>query len=398
MTTLTTSGFTKSSLAERIAQLQGIWQSALGATIDVSPESPDGQIIGALAEMFANLDDLAEATYQGLLPGGAVGDFLARLVKLNGITKNAGAYTTATCTFTGTQGTVIPTNAIIRCTSIADQTVTFSPSAQVTIGAGPTTGTVICNTKGDISAPAGTLTRIQTVISGWTGVTNAADATRGYADESDERLRARRSRSVAAPSQCLTDGILGALLNLDNVTQAVVWENELDTSVVMPGGSLVPHSIYCIVDGGDQDEIADAIWLRKSGGCTMMGTVARTVTDAQGHPHTIRFARPTDVDIYLEIDVAKRAGWVEGSEATIAAAIVAASVAPGAVPIGGDSNNEFAWSDVLAWISAAGITGYSVTQVRMGTAPNPSTPWQNVAINYDAIARFEVSHIEVTAT
>jgi uncharacterized phage protein gp47/JayE len=396
MTQLTTAGFTKSTLAERIAQLEGIWQSALGATIDVDPDSPDGQIIGALAEMFANLDDIAEGTYNGLLPDGATADFLARLVQLNGLTKKAGAYTTATCTFSGTAGTVIPVTAIIRCTTEADATVTYSPTAEVTIGASPTTGTVRCNTLGDFLAPAGTLTRIQTVISGWTAVTNAADATRGYAAEVDERLRARRARSVAAPSQSMTDGMYSALVNLDDVIQAVVWENELDTPKAMAGGTLDPHSVYCVVDGGDQDEIAEAIWLRKSGGCTMMGDVSRTVTDAQGHDHTIKFSRPTDVDIYLEIDVTQRAGWVSGMDDTIKSTIEAASQAPGAVLIGGDSNNEFAWSDVLTWI--ADLVGFSISEVRMGTAPSPATPWQNVAIDFDAIARFETAHIVVNVT
>lgn len=399
MTQLTTSGFTKSTLAERIAQLQGIWQSALGATIDVDAESPDGQIIGALAEMFANLDDIAEGTYNGLLPDGATADFLARLVRLNGISKNAGAYSTATCTFAGTSGTIIPTTAIIRGTDEQDQTITWSPSVAVTIpGGGSTTGTVVCNTLGDYQAPAGTLTRIQTVISGWTSVTNAADATRGYEAETDERLRARRARSVAAPSQAMTDSVYAAIVDLANVLQAVVWENELDTTKAMTGGTLDPHSIFAIVDGGDQDEIAEAIWLRKSGGCSMMGDVSRTVTDVQGHAHTIKFSRPTDVDIYLELDITARAGWVTGTDDDIKEAIVAAAAEPGAILIGGDSNNEFAWSDVLTWISLAGLVGFSVTEVRMGTAPSPATPWQNVAIDFDAIARFETAHIVVTVS
>jgi uncharacterized phage protein gp47/JayE len=399
MTQLTTSGFTKSTLAERIAQLQSIWQSALGATIDVDPESPDGQIIGALAEMFANLDDIAEATYNGLLPDGAMGDFLTRLMRLNGIERNAGAYSTAACTFTGTAGTVIQTTALVRSTEEQDPTITWSPIATVTIsGGGTQIGTLKCNTPGDKQAPSETLTKIRTVIPGWTAVNNPADATRGYLTETDERARARRARSVAAPSQSITDGMYAAILNLENVSQVVVWENEQDTAKTMPGGSLVPHSVFAVVDGGDQDQIANAIWLRKSVGCTMMGSVARTITDAQGHDHIIRFSRPTDVDVYIEIDVTKRAGWVDGSETTIADAIVAASEEPGAVPIGGDSNNEFAWSDVLAWIAKAGIVGYSVTAVRMGSAPSPTTPWQNVAIAYDAIARFETAHITVTAT
>lgn len=394
MTSLTSTGFSKSTLSDRIAELVGIWQSALGASVDTDPESRDGQIIAALSEMFANLDDIAEATYNGLLPDGATGDFLARLVQINGITKNAGAYSTATCTFSGTAGTVIPTTAIIRCTSIQDQDVTFSPTAPVTIGGGGTTdATVVCNTMGDYQAPAGTLTRIQTVISGWSAVTNAADATRGYASESDERLRARRIRSVAAPSQSMVDGLYAAVANLDNVVQVVVWENETDDDVAMTGGTLVPHSVFVIVDGGDTAEIANAIWLRKSGGCTMMGAVEETVTDTQGHDHTIKFSRPDDVDIYVEIDIETKSGWVSGTADDIKDAIVDASVEPGAVAIGGDSNGVFPWSDIVRWI--AGLSGFSIDEIRIGTSPGPVTPWQNVSIDFDAIARFEVGNITV---
>jgi hypothetical protein len=81
---------------------------------------------------------------------------------------------------------------------------------------------------------------------------------------------------------------------------------------------------------------------------------------------------------------------------TIKATIVAAAAAPGAVLIGGDSNNDFAWSDIMIWI--ADLVGFSVTEVRMGTAPSPATPWQNVAIDFDAIARFETAHIVVNVT
>jgi uncharacterized phage protein gp47/JayE len=396
MTQLTTTGLVLTTLAERITELKAIWASSLGATVDLGPDSPDGQIIGDLAKMFNVLDDIAGAIYS-YLRDGASGNFLARQVRLNGITKNAGAFSTCPCTFTGTPGTVIPTSALIRGTTETDTTITWSPTAPITIGGGATgSGTLICSKKGDVAAPAGTLNQIQTVIKGWTSVTNPADATRGYADEGDPRLRARRDRSVAMPSQCMTDGLRAGILNLDNVTQAVVWENELDTPKVMAGGTLPPHCIYAVVDGGDATEIANAIKLRKAGGCSTMGSVLQTVFNEQRHPCEIRFSRPTPVEIWLEIDVTMRAGWISGTDTTIKEAIMAASEEPGAVEIGGDSNNEFAWSDVLRWI--AGINGFSVTEVRMGMAENPTTPWQNVSVPFDAIARFDLTRIVVTVT
>jgi len=399
MTTLTTAGFTKSTRAERVAELEGIWQSAFGATIDVGPDSPDGQIIDSVAGMFADFDDIAEAIYNGLLPGGGAGDFLARLVLLNGLWKNRGARSTCPVSIGGTAGTVIPTSAIVRCTTETDQTVTWSPIAPVTVGDDETAaGVLICSKPGDYAAPAGSLTRIQTVIAGWTSVTNATDATKGYADEVDERLRARRARSTALPSQGMTDGTLAGLLNLDDVISAVVWENEGDAPKVMAGGTLPPHSIYAVVDGGDPAEIAEVIRVRRPGGCTMVGDETETVLDGQGRPVEIKFSRPTDVPLWIELDVTQRAGWVSGTDAAIAQAIVDASEEPGAVAIGGDSNNEFAWSDVLAWIAQAGLTGFSVTEVRIGASEGPTTPWQNVAIDFDAIARFDLTRILVTVS
>jgi hypothetical protein len=203
-----------------------------------------------------------------------------------------------------------------------------------------------------------------------------------------------RIRSVAFPSQSMVDGLYAAVANLDNVVQVVVWENETDAVVAKNGGNLDPHSVYVIVDGGDSAEIANAIWLRKSVGCSMMGAVSETVTDLQGHDHTINFGRPDDVDVYVEIDIETKSGWLAGTAADIVDAIVAASAEPGAVAIGGDSNGVFPWSDIVKWI--AGLSGFSIAEVRIGTAPSPATPWQNVPIDFDAIARFEAGNILVT--
>ena len=126
----------------------------------------------------------------------------------------------------------------------------------------------------------------------------------------------------------------------------------------------------------------------------MMGAEEETVTDLQGHDHTIKFGRPSDVDIYVEIDIETKSGWTAGVADDIVDAIVAASAEPGAVAIGGDSNGVFPWSDIVKWI--ADLSGFSVSEVRIGTSPSPATPWQNVDIDFDAIARFEAGNILVT--
>lgn len=157
-----------------------------------------------------------------------------------------------------------------------------------------------CNTYGAITPAIGDLTDIVTTFAGWDSVSNNVSANTGRLAESDTALRQRWNNSLYARSVGMTDSIASALMTLNGVTSAYVYENDQDTT---DADGRPPHSIEAVVNGGESDEIALTIWQKKSAGIDTYGSQSVSINDSQGFPHTINFNRPLVVPIYLNISV-----------------------------------------------------------------------------------------------
>ena len=157
-----------------------------------------------------------------------------------------------------------------------------------------------CMTTGAITPAVGDLTDIVTTYAGWDAVSNNVPANTGREAESDTALRQRWNNSLYARSVGMTDSIASALLTLNGVTSAYVYENDQDTT---DADGRPPHSIEAVVDGGETDEIGLTIWQKKAAGIDTFGSQSVSVNDSQGFPHTINFNRPLIVPIYLDVSV-----------------------------------------------------------------------------------------------
>lgn len=412
-TCVTNEGVTMPRLADILAWLETQYKSVYGQDIDLDPESPDGQIVGIEAEMFADLGGLLQMAYDGIAsPGKATGAMLGNICLLNGVTGRAGVATTTTLTIEGTPGTTITSSFIIKN---KNNGALFSPTTTITVGAGGTgSGQVTCREIGPIEALAGDVSQIVTITTGIVSATNASNGSVGYCAESDSDLHARRYQSVALPSTGMTDGLQAAIINMRNVKQAIVWENDQDVAVsVGQSGTLPPHSVYVLVDvvagssvdpdsNTDPDPIATTIYQRKAGGCTTVGTVSKTVTDTQGNPHVIRYGKATTLPVYVEVNISTRYGWPTDGATQIADAIAAWSIDTDDngnrnISIGGDSNHELSWTDVLSsFVSKVG--GFNLTSMKLGTTLGGGTSGANLAIDYDEIATIIPANVNVVVS
>jgi uncharacterized phage protein gp47/JayE len=146
----------------------------------------------------------------------------------------------------------------------------------------------------------GDLTDIITTYAGWDAVSNNVPANTGREAESDTELRQRWNASLYTRSVGMTDSISSALMTLNGVTSAYVYENDSDTT---DAEGRPPHSIEAVVNGGESAEIGLTIWQKKSAGIDTFGSYSVSVNDSQGFPHTINFNRPIVVDVWLNISV-----------------------------------------------------------------------------------------------
>ena len=361
--------------------LESAWQGIYGADIYLEPDSQDGQLIAVFALALLDTFQAMEQIYQGFSPSTASGETLSRVVKTNGIRRQAGSYSTADVTITGTAGTTI-TNGIVE--DVAGQKWGL-PASVVIPSSGQIVVTATAQDEGEITAQAGQITKIATPTRGWQTVTNAAAATVGAATETDAALRLRQAYSVALPSATILEGTLGAVLSVEGVSKATIYENDTNTT---DANGIPAHSISVVAQGGDATEIATAIWLKKTPGCGTYGTTSEVITDGNGISTTINFYRPTITDVAVTVNITPEAGYIAATADAIKEA-VAAYVND--LKIGADVS--------IARVTAAAITAgpaYDVSSVTIGEVGDPQSA-SNLVIPFNGLALCDVDDITVVA-
>lgn len=269
---------------------------------NLDPSSPDGLKLASDAEIFANLDELAQKAYNSKDPNKAKDVDLNVICSLTGTTRSQGTPSNVQLTLKGVNGTVIAAGRLVESTVDGSQWMTDS---DVTISGGEATVTATCTVNGITAASIGTITRIVNTVGGWQSVTNPTVATLGTARQSDSLLRVERRRSVARPGNNQVDSLTGELFDVEGVRRVRVYENYTNYTDV---NGLPPHSVAPIIDGGTDDDIAKAIFIKKNPGCDLFpaGTPV-TVPDVYdryiNNAQNITFSRPNYVDMILVIEI-----------------------------------------------------------------------------------------------
>ena len=317
MTELTSTGFKRTRLDERLENLRAAAQAIFGNDIDLGSDTMDGQHLALFAERIASLDELAEQVWQSFDPDAGTDLSLSRLVKINGIERSEGAYSVAMLSLTGTPNILIPARSIVSNASGSVVVYTSSDVRLDVLGNGVVAASP--DQIGAITAPAGSLNVIRSPVYGWDSVTNAAPMTIGKLREQDNNLRLRRSKSVSRGNRNVVDALWAAITDLPGVIEARVLENAGNSA---DENGLPAHSIHVVALGGSDQDIAETIWARKTGGTTLLGQTSITVQDAQGGQQTVKFSRPTDVRVKARVTVSPRTGWTISKPAQIKQALV----------------------------------------------------------------------------
>lgn len=288
-----------------LAFYQDSYREIYGADVYLEPDSQDGQWIAIQAQAAFDLMALFAAVYNSFAPNTAVGVPLSRSVKINGIQRKVATFSNVDLVLVGQEGTTIVGGQVEDSNGAK-----WNLPASVVI---PASGTITVNalaaSLGNVQAAAGTITKISTPTRGWQTVTNPLAAVPGEPVESDAELRVRQSVSTALPSLSVLDGTLGAVANIAGVTRYAAYEN--DTGATDADG-IPEHSIAIIAEGGDVQEIAEAIAKKKTPGTGTYGTTSATVYDQYGVPNEISFFRPTKPVIGVEVTIDALTGYTTG--------------------------------------------------------------------------------------
>ena len=298
-------GFEVSEIPELREQIASEWQNAFKENgkplLNVDPETPQGQIIDAQVASVNQKDSEVLYLAQQFDPRTAEGRFQDALGEIYFIKRKQAISSYATCTLTGRAGTQISAGALIQSTTDGTQ---WSLDQDVTIPvAGSITAQFTCLTAGAIDASSGTLTKIVTTVTGWDTVTNDVD-TVGSLEESQSAFEKRRYESVALNSRSTVNSVYANVAQCDGVIAVYAVDNKKNISVSIDGYTLTPHSIFVSVIGGDNDDIALAIYNHLSAGCDYNGNTSVNVTDPYtGAVETVIFYRPSTYDVYVKVQI-----------------------------------------------------------------------------------------------
>jgi uncharacterized phage protein gp47/JayE len=242
---------------------------------------------------------------------------------------------------------------------------------------------------GEVPAPAGTLTRIDTPIFGWDEITNPVAGTTGTEVETDTALRLRRRASVSRPGAGTVDAISANLRQVEGVTHAFVVENR---GFTVDGDGRPPKSFEAIVIGGDEQDIGDTIWERKPAGIETYGDTEVNVLDSQGNDRVVYFSRPDDVWVHLRLtyELYDEEVFPSNGEQSIVDAAVEYGNSLG---IGEDLILQRLYGPMFA--ASAGVASILIEVATSASEGDPAGAYStaNLSVGSQAIARFAAARV-----
>ncbi len=293
-------GLTPKRLTDITDQIGISLAGDLGASFNLLPQTPEGQLVKRFAEQVADLWEFGEQAYNSKYPDTASGVSLDNArVLTNNFRIPATASVANNVTFTGTAGVTIPAGTQV---SVQGSPGSIFQTVQdlVISGGGTVTGALVCTADGPVIAPATKLSVIVTAVTGLTSVSNPTDAELGTLVETDAAFRIRSAQELNTSGTGTYSGLLQFVQKVANVSQVFLFINDTD---VTDASGLLPHSVQLIVVGGVDQDILNAIFAAKGAGIQTNGTVSGTVTDSQGTAHTVAFSRLTQLPIYMAVSI-----------------------------------------------------------------------------------------------
>jgi len=354
---VTADGFVIKPYSVIIQEKKDKAKAEFGADVDLTPTSPLMKFIEVTTLEEVLLWEMAEALYYSAYLDTATGDSLDKVVRILGVSRKTATNATGQVTFSGTDGTVVPTG-----TSVETETgIVFLTTEDGTIASGTVTVDVEALNAGiSGNVASGSIVVITSPIAGVTSVTNASATTGGTDVETDTALRLRTLDALDLAGKATLDALKAAVLAVDGVTNVLVTEN------------VATHVVTIYVQGlsSPNTDVDDAILDTRSAGIQVL------------------WQNPTTVDIYIDttVDVTANA---PGDAATQIENKILEYV--NGLDIGDDVvyvklydiiYNEFSWV-------------YDVTILLLDTV-TPPTGTSNIAIAANQIAITEAGKIGVT--
>lgn len=306
-------GMTTATQAELVANFTSQLQTIYGSDINTASDTPDGEWLNVQIQAALDNLDLQMQSNNMFDPDNAIGVILDQRVAINGIQRQGGTYSITNVTVVTNQSV----NLYGQDQAGIQPVYTVSDSAgnlwelittQLGLSSGSNVLAFEAANPGAVLTVPNTITIQVTIVLGVVSVNNPTTyTTLGINQESDANLRLRRQQSVSLASQGYYASLYAALLNINGVTGAFVYEN--DTSIT-DGDGVPGHTIWVIVGGSPADsDVANAIYQKRNAGAGMFGSTEFTITQVNGTLFDVFWSYVTPQNLFISFT----AGSINGT-------------------------------------------------------------------------------------
>lgn len=282
------------------------WKATFGSDLDVTPDTPQGMIIASDVAVRSEVVANNAAVANQINPNYAGGLFLDDIWALTGGRRRASTYTLVDgVALTGVPGVVIPSGS--RRSSNGNLFELLSTVALDNSGKG--TGIFQALESGAIPCPAHTLKDpvVGYTSVGWETSDNPVAGTMGTEEQSDLSARKERRQTLAIQGRSIGEAVYSNVRAVVGVNSLSFRENVDSTTKTIDGISLIGHSVWACIDGGEDAAVAAALYRAKTGGAAWNGAVSVDVTDAwSGQKSTVKFDRPTAKPVMAKFTVVSK--------------------------------------------------------------------------------------------
>lgn len=297
---LTATGTVVPDTSTILAEVTAEYKAVFGTDLVTTPDSPAGLLINAEALARTEVVQNNAAVLNQINPNIAGGVFLDAIMALMGVSRNASSKTYVSgVALTGAPGTVIPVGSIASDSSGNE----FALVSTVILGLdGTITGDFRSVVDGPIGCAAHALDTIVSAVLGWETIDNPTPGVIGSNTQSDVSARAYRNNTLGFQGVALPVAIVSALHEVEGVKTLWFQENVAATTESINGISMVAHSIYVAIDGGNTIEIAAALLENKSTGANWNGdTTVTLIEPTSNQEYDVKFTVATPVSVSIEI-------------------------------------------------------------------------------------------------
>ena len=301
-------GFKAESFTEILTRLSNGLKNIYGQDINLDQDSPDGQQLGIQANIISDFQDLALYIYNSMDPDLADGASFDKLLKLLARTRLPSSRSTVDIEMVLNKTVSIPASYTIK--DLNNQNWIIG-TAQ-TLDAGTHLVSFYSEDWGSITAEPNTINEQVTILTEVVSINNLDSAVAGRDEESIVQVRERRNKILEINASSTIGSIIGKILDLNGVIDAVPYENM--TKIYDPVRDIQPNSYWIVVKGGDIAQISEIIAKDKTGGTGLKGKVetvyiekfVRKDGSVREFYHDVKFDRPTEVSIHIKFKVSRK--------------------------------------------------------------------------------------------